>query len=262
MNSRQHFCSKCPVSSNNVCFDCKAIHPDKDCFIDVGLSMDKAHCPRGLWGKNLSVVWPYLNHADSCLALLTFSIRSVKKNFSHKSIHVVGDPSPYTTLLSPRKERSKLGKWKDAIVKLRKIIDDPTITDDFIYMYDDTFILKPTTLKDYYLPTFTEGSGLLWEWVRDNTIRQLPPNALNYSTHYPIQFNKQKLQQVLDTFEFPYLVELAYLNLHGTPTPMDATFLFTRSTYFYVPDNVEVLNVKRWSTCLERLLENEYSNSI
>lgn len=200
-----------------------------------------------------SVVYPFYAQSTRDVASLNLSIESVKLNYPHANIVVVGDPTSHTTIPSPRVSLGGFGKWFDSIEKLKKVINSPEVTDDFAFFYDDTFVLSPlTTIKDYYIPFKLDSacSGT-WKQVWESTVDQLIsccPTVYNYSTHYPILFNKQKLQQTLDKFKQPYLIELVYLNLHATcPVPMDESFLFTRSDSIVIPDTVKVINVKKFT---------------
>lgn len=51
--SRTKICSGCRYSEGNICTLYKSLHPDRDCFIDVGIAMPEAKCPMDAWPKVL-----------------------------------------------------------------------------------------------------------------------------------------------------------------------------------------------------------------
>jgi hypothetical protein len=246
---RLHFCNKCPFNVNRVCQSYKLIHPDRECNIDYGVKLPHAACPELLWKKAGTVVYPFHDDGPGAQPSLQYSVESVRAHFAHTDIMVVGDRNPYPTLPSPReKQPSNLTKWYDYNIKFQRIIDCPEITDDFLYMYDDTFFLSPTTIKEFYLPDWPDGGSMTWDAVRDMTLAQLPESVKNFSTHYPYYMNKAKLQDILDTYRQPYLIELIYMNLYcDNPVPVDRTFLFTRQLTVDLAPYVEVLNVKQFT---------------
>jgi len=135
------------------------------------------------------------------------------------------------SIVSPRvseqEAKSRYGgtryrKWLDSIVKLQKIIDSPLVTETFLWMYDDTFVVRNASVGEIATPRYsgnlaTTGRGS-WRTVMKQTASKLQRLGLptrNYSTHYPIVFSKEKLQRTLDMFnpwESPLLIESTYQN--------------------------------------------------
>jgi hypothetical protein len=152
---------------------------------------------------------------------LRFSIRSATQNLEHNNIWVVGGrPEWYKGPWVHVAQRAGK-KYDNAKANLQQIIDSPKISDNFILMNDDFFVLKPVELKPYY-------SGTLRERLERN--KALSPNAgytakisqtiealealghdnpLDYSIHMPMAMDKKGLSKALD---FP-LIRSAYGNL-------------------------------------------------
>jgi hypothetical protein len=113
-------------------------------------------------------------------------------------------------------------KWLDSIIKLQAIIDDPRVSERFLWMYDDTFVVRQTTIQSLAVPRYkgslTDGGNSSWRRVRKKTASVLSGAGMpirDYSTHYPIVYEKQKLQQTIDRFrpdKIPTVIESLYHN--------------------------------------------------
>lgn len=225
-------------------------YPDKPCMISYGVQLPKSYCPIGEWWKACSVVWVYVDTEDDSLR---YSMRSVHENVDYYNFVVCGDHPSWYIGHSIRPKRD-VKKWHDSITKLRAIINDPKVTDTFLWMYDDTFFVKPYTIEEVYNCKYGEeldrkGHGA-WLATADATMSLLPPGKRkNYSTHYPVVFTKNLLQQVLDTYEPPYLIETLYLNLFGhNPQPITNEFQFSRDCLNWrLEPETKVLNVKQFT---------------
>lgn len=126
-------------------------------------------------------------------------------------------------------------KWLDSIVKLQRIIDDTGVTETFLWLYDDTFIVRKSSITEIAVPRFSgqlsRSTRSTWRSVMTRTgdvLGRSGFHARNYSTHYPIVFEKQKLQQTIDRFRpdrQPLLVESLYQNQWGkNPQSHDGEF--------------------------------------
>jgi len=191
-----------------------------------------------------SFVWVYWkNGAES--DEIQYSIRSVQRFVPGAEIVICGDrPSGFdgTVINSPRVTRrdvrSRYGytpsqrfiKWVDSIAKLESIIASPYVRDNFLWMYDDTFLAAPTTFEELAVPRFGHASVSVnnaskqrntWREVRRRTFAALASAGLptrDYSTHFPTAYNKRQLAQTIKKFEpwkNPRLIESLYLNHHA-----------------------------------------------
>lgn len=198
-----------------------------------------------------SVVWVYWAGGQRNDELW-YSVQLAQKNLIDAgSFFICGDiPKWYHggKILSPRvsdrQTKQQYGgtryrKWLDSIVKLQRIIDDPRITDQFLWMYDDTFVVRQSSIATIGEPRY---SGQLrrefrstWRNVMARTATALLQNGLpirNYSTHYPIVFDKEKLCQTINKFEAfknPFLIESLFQNQWATgPQSHGSEFDYTQ----------------------------------
>jgi hypothetical protein len=140
---------------------------------------------------------------------LRYSIRSVVKNLPHSRIWLVGGkPSWYTGdhINVPQKK----SKFKNARANMNAIVANKEISDDFILMNDDFFILKPIKRPAYYyagtlqqkIEYFeSEHPRSKYTQLLRKTMKVLNENGieepLDYALHVPFVMNKQKLAEVL-----------------------------------------------------------------
>jgi len=161
------------------------------------------------------------NKADT----IKYSLHTTK-NIPHRKIFIIGnDPKvkeiDYTVIPCKDDMRPRELNIKK---KLLNAIKDKRISENFILMNDDFYILKPTTLKYYNL-------GLLEDWVIENrkdkkhfnsprwysaiedTFKKYP-NGYFCEVHYPIVLNKKKLNKVIKEIpeSYFYLLRTYYCN--------------------------------------------------
>jgi hypothetical protein len=141
---------------------------------------------------------------------LRYSIRSVVESFPDSKIWVVGGkPTWYTG--NYIEVSQNLSKYRNAIENLKALCNSEHISDKFVLMNDDFYILKNIdSIKDYH-------GGLLLEKINlyqklnsnSNYTRKLAAtykkikslgieNPLDYELHIPMVMEKEKLKQTLD----------------------------------------------------------------
>jgi hypothetical protein len=147
---------------------------------------------------------------------LRYSIRSVAKNMPHENIVVVGGKPdwykgkfiPVETFTSDNKPSTN--KYENAKNNIRHIVDNPDISNDFVLMNDDFYVLKPIDQLQYYhngllankvamFSRFTNWSTYTGVLTRTmSVLNHLGfQDPLDYTLHIPMMFNKQKLADVL-----------------------------------------------------------------
>jgi len=190
--------------------------------------------------KQISAVWVYWAGAAKGEEL-KYSMRSVSEHFTGlKNIVLCGDlPDWYTgdfissPKFTPQQAREKFGttRWHkcvDSVIKLKRIIDSPLVTEQFLWLYDDTFFIRDITAAEV---SIHRRSNLLcakpqrktkntWrEGLRRTTIalHEAGRPSWNYSHHGPVVYDKKLLQQTIDKFgaeHNPRAIESLYVNHH------------------------------------------------
>ncbi len=142
---------------------------------------------------------------------LRYSIRSIEKNFPGQKIWVVGyKPNWYSGPFMSIPDTST--KFNNIRIALTEVCKNPDISEDFVFMNDDFFLIKPIDKFINY------NGGLLSDKINryrqigptnsylillKNTFKYLKKNGvrepLDYDIHVPMIFNKTKL------LEFSYL---------------------------------------------------------
>jgi hypothetical protein len=136
---------------------------------------------------------------------LRYSIRSIEQNFPGQKIWVVGyKPEWYNGPFMSIPDTST--KFNNIRLALLEVCNTPEISDDFVFMNDDFFLVKPI---DKFI---TYSGGLLADKI--NRYRQINPTGtylislkqtfrylrslkikspIDYDIHVPMVFNKKKL---------------------------------------------------------------------
>ncbi len=150
---------------------------------------------------------------------LKFSIRSANKNLPHRNLVIVGDLPKFineekiTYLPGPFEG----GRSPNIKAKLKKVIKDERISQDFYLMNDDFYILKPYNIFPYY-----HCRKLMWWWQdteRKNFITRgwldrieglidEFPNGYWYELHCPILYNKKRIRELARAFSMKKVLSL------------------------------------------------------
>ena len=160
--------------------------------------------------KNLDVV--YIVGFDEDNEQLRYSLRSLAKNIPHRNVWIYGGRLNWYSEKIQLGDREQRGgyKWQKASFSLRPICQNGQLSDDFVLMNDDFFILKPIEKLDYFYHTTLADTiaerrddinapnsykhiiADAKRWLDD---RQLPDK--DYELHLPMIFNKKKLLELL-----------------------------------------------------------------
>ncbi len=226
------------------------------------------------------VYWPGGAEGDE----LKYSMRAAQANLSDvKNIVLCGGrPEWYCGdfIHSPRINKAETkrrfgsgrwAKWVDSINKLQRIIDSDFVTDRFLWMYDDTFIVSPTSIAALSVPrcggTLPVGQGKKKNAWRECLLRT--GNALqtagrplrNFSTHYPVVYEKSLLARTIDQFQAhvrPRAIESLYQNHHHDfAESIDPVFQYSKkipSDWQVKPDAV-VVNVGGFKPPVARIMQ-------
>lgn len=140
---------------------------------------------------------------------LRYSIRSVVSNGNPDNIWVVGGrPDWYIgNFLEVLQDK---GKFENQVKSLKEVCNNSDISDDFVLMNDDFYILKPVKEYKYYNGFLEDKIGThIFQYGNSSYARALKgarkqlqrmgvQEPLNYEVHMPMVLNKANLVQVLD----------------------------------------------------------------
>lgn len=189
---------------------------------------------------------------------LTYSIRSVVKNFPHNKIWVYGG-LPDNLEIENHVKLSQLGntKWERVTKMLKKAAKNDNITENFWLFNDDFFVMKPAhSLAPYYdgdlyrrivmIENRHNNKVSAYSRMLRKTANELEQRGLqtnNYAVHMPMLVNRKKVLEVLDEFPNCPMFRALYGNYCGiggerkadvkvyveteTPLDKDETFLST-----------------------------------
>jgi len=140
---------------------------------------------------------------------LRYSIRSVVESFPDSNIWVVGG-KPDWYIGNYIKVDQKLTKYKNAFYNLKSITESNEISESFVLMYDDFYIIKKIdSIDNYHGGSLLEKINL-YQKINSNSgyTRKLLAtykkvlslgieDALDYELHVPMMMEKEKLKEVL-----------------------------------------------------------------
>lgn len=237
----------------------------------------------------MSAVWVYwAGGADG--EELRYSMRSVERHFTGLgNIVLCGDkPDWYTgdMIDSPKftkaQAKKKYGtgrwcKWVDSIVKLQRIIDSPLVTENFLWLYDDTFLVRNVSAEEAAIPKCTrllcahpeaEADGTWREVLRRTTValHEAGRPSRNYSHHGPVVYNKRMLQETIDKFrpdKGPRAIESLYLNHHfdeNQAKQLGQWMVYTQKpgADWQPSPNASVVNVGGFKPSVERAISERF----
>ena len=182
-----------------------------------------------LFNSMITVVFPYL-HSYAVWDELRFTLRSLCANLNYPfQVMIFGDIHPGLQDVNFVEMENISGgdfsKAKDAIKKMRAIVENPSVSDDFLYWYDDIVLLskidrsffdKLYALND--LDKFERREHDNYKinlWRTYDVLKYNHLKTINYETHLPHLFNKKKMKFILDNFcpnGEPLLINSLYHN--------------------------------------------------
>lgn len=167
---------------------------------------------------------------------LKWSVRSLK-NIDHRNVYVIGDdPKLDNVIHLPHHPESWVKtRYTDVASKLSLVTDTKEISEDFVLMMDDVFILKPIKLKNYYRGTLEDHLKKRryndsYKRMLTSTHRYLIMNGLttiDFACHTPFIMNKSKARILLEEI-LPDLKqgrEMSIRTLYGNRFKIEADYI-------------------------------------
>ncbi|MCF8219662.1 MAG: hypothetical protein K9J21_11875 [Bacteroidales bacterium] len=189
----------------------------------------------------ITVVFPYISdfaEGDE----LKYAIRSIQTHLKTKfRICVIGDLPSYLDsneiihIPVNRFSEGLFKKWFDQLNKLQTAIESKSVSEQFIWMYDDTYLIDDVTYNDLlkpkaefpYFSDNAKNAGPLWQHVHTQTCEKLKHYTIqvfNYETHLPRVYDKSLLLYLIEKFSLhknPYAIATLYYNYYFPDTYPD-----------------------------------------
>lgn len=173
---------------------------------------------------NYDIVYPLKKINASSYWELRYSFRSLE-NLPHNNVWLLGAKPHWSQNICyldiDEKKRGQLS----VIDKLHKICLQDSLSEDFILMNDDFFVLqKIQKITNYHFGTLNEyininkklnyAKGYVLSAVRTLAMLNNKPSIKNFSLHVPFMFNKRKLKELLDKTDLslPFHLRTLYAN--------------------------------------------------
>jgi len=205
----------------------------------------------------LQFVWPYFAggaQGDE----LRWSIRSVEQFYAGTAdVLVIGDkPDWYTGphIHQPRvSARHPNRAFRDMLSKVWRMATDAAVAEQFVWMMDDVYFLRPFSLDDVATPRcdpYRPRSGNGWQKRKQNTMQALLARGYtthDYATHLPHHVEKPKLRDLFGEFELlsqTMLWEVLYGNRYRQD-PLPAREVLLRVWHELQPEQYVALTAGR-----------------
>ena len=163
---------------------------------------------------------------------LTYSLRSIEKNFPHRKVWFIGGkPKGLTPDVMVEHKQTGENKWDNIRTSMWKIIQEPELTDDFFLFNDDFFVMKPfkgkfTNYVDQTLSWRIEELRKENPWLMPygrtlykarEELKALGYGEKNFEVHLPMLFNKELAHQAIYQCSSPQMRSV-YGNITKLPT--------------------------------------------
>jgi len=155
-------------------------------------------------------VFPYW-HRGANDDEIRWAVRSIEQNFQGKSkITIIGDKPPwYNGHYIPQQRVHKHTTnrpFRDMLTKVWTMATHPEIDQEFVWMMDDVYLIKPVTIDELAIPRavrWHESECNSWQRRKKNTMRALAAvgrTVHDFATHLPHVAEKDKLKELYDEF--------------------------------------------------------------
>ena len=160
--------------------------------------------------SKIDIVYPVRKLAEGN-SELRYSLRSVAKNLPHRNVWVVGEEIGWLGSLvrfMPAEDEGKA--FANVNQKLLAAVENDLISDPFVFMMDDIFVMKEVNDIPYYAigRTLTERArtydvyGRYWRDLDETQqiLWFLRKSDIDFEAHAPILFQKAGLRRILKKY--------------------------------------------------------------
>lgn len=140
---------------------------------------------------------------------LRFSLRSAEKYLQFDRVIIVGHKPTFlnSKVINIYLPDDKGHKYLNVAYKIRELLKNKEISDDFIFMNDDFFLLKPFPVIPYYfnktikewIERYPFNKGKYYEQIEE--LYKAFPEGKFFETHFPIIYNKKMASDVIEKYQ-------------------------------------------------------------
>jgi hypothetical protein len=185
----------------------------------------------------IDIVIPYIIGPDNGLEL-KYALRSFERYFKDEyKISIIGEipdwcVNVYQVNQAPIQDNMPFVRFRDTLAKLHTACNTPEISADFIYTYDDIYLLKDTFTKDLLQPLaladksseppsqwfISSDAGPNWKKLLGKTLlllKEEKKTMYNCETHTPRYYNKERVLKLFKKYGLltnPYMFSSLYIN--------------------------------------------------
>jgi hypothetical protein len=191
---------------------------------------------------------------------IRFAIRTIYKNLKgFRNIYIIGeDPGflhgpnlfiiPFTDPYNPNKNADG-----NIITKVLRACLEPNLSDNFLFINDDNYIIKPMHVNDIY--PFHKGNmndidpntfdKSIWGRRLGRTRMHLLNHGqqpLHFDHHAPIMFNKALFQEIVKQYDYSGDIGLTIKSLYGSHVYPDAPVMKGEKVAIFKPSKFAEIN--------------------
>ena len=212
----------------------------------------------------VDIVYQYV--ATASWSELQYSLRSIDQHFKGEyRIWLIGDLPGWVQgiyhIKHKRNNKIFLTNCYDACSKMEAVINHPEISEDFIYWYDDIYLLKDSSREQLEYPLYSnkdltqvkerlkKTKHQRLKWLTCDTLVKSGFGCFNFENHLPKAFNKTLMREIFDRYN-----------------PKESRLLF--STLYYntffpeIPPVILHKNDEHKLSCLVLMTNSDLVNSI
>ena len=163
--------------------------------------------------KRIDIV--YLLNTKKKSKILPLSIKTAKAHLDYRDIYIAGI-KPENIKAKEIRVIDNGSPFENAVKKLKAVIKDKRVSQDFILMNDDFLILQEYKEIPYYHRGKIKDFKPNKYWKdRIKVLEEQFPEGNIFEIHFPVVYNKQKLSETLDRMKANAGIRTHYCNYHG-----------------------------------------------